>query len=149
MKFIKHIIFGCLLSLFFISAVQSQTITLKCPPCRPIQSCDQCWETQEEADANCNSNSRQSFLGEKTINSMMVFPNPNNGTFTVGNPFKKSGEAVIMNQLGVIVRRFRISGEALFNYQSSDPLPKGVYHLKFTSDKGEDILSQTVIINGQ
>lgn len=84
----------------------------------------------------------------KSLQSLKVYPNPNNGTFIVQAEFStlNSVQIELYNSLGQVVYNKNI-GET-FNLQTQiylENLSPGVYHLKLNSDKGYAIMK--LIIN--
>jgi len=80
-----------------------------------------------------------------TQNEMQIFPNPNNGAFTLllnNNLFIES--ITIVNQLGQVINRQTINSETI-NISNSFQLEKGIYFVKLKT-KGEEIVKKITVI---
>jgi hypothetical protein len=80
-----------------------------------------------------------------TQNEMQIFPNPNNGTFTLllnNNLFVES--ITIVNQLGQEIKKQTINSAAL-NFPNSFQLEKGIYFVKLKT-KVEELVKKITVI---
>jgi hypothetical protein len=78
-------------------------------------------------------------LNKKTLS---VFPNPNNGQFTIQS--KTKGEYVILNELGQTLQTFQTNGEN--NYSANlKGLANGIYFLK--GKNGEQVVNEKIVVS--
>ncbi|WP_044204731.1 T9SS type A sorting domain-containing protein [Flammeovirga sp. OC4] len=127
-------------------------ITVKCPPCRPIASCDQCFETQAQAAASCNSNARintQNLVESLPSLGVNIFPNPSkNGIFTVEGNTPLSGTIQLFSPIGTLIQEFSVSESKSFVMGQKLELTTGIYILLYTDKSGRSI-SKRVIVDYQ
>ncbi|WP_082026330.1 T9SS type A sorting domain-containing protein [Flammeovirga sp. OC4] len=144
------------LSIFLMSTIGTVvaqdvvSITVKCPPCRPIQGCDQCFETQAEADLACASSSaRIKSSGEsEDLNAfdLNIYPNPNRfGKFNVESLSALSGNVKLYSPLGTLISSFEINEKRSFMIGDKMTLPSGVYVMTFTSVTGKTITKRLIV----
>ncbi|MCY7410997.1 MAG: sulfatase-like hydrolase/transferase [Chitinophagales bacterium] len=80
---------------------------------------------------------------DETVNLPYVMPNPSTGNFTVVNPFSKECEMEIINTVGMIVYREKLSAEGV--EVSVSDLPAGLYHIRIISDEGKKYETNIVL----
>ncbi len=128
---------------------QQSSITVKCPPCRPIESCDQCFATQEEANSNCNSSSRVKGLSlenELTDLELSVYPNPSSGLFKIEGEALLEGEIQLFSATGELIQTRRIlSPIRKSSIGEEKGLPQGVYILMYTDKEGKSVSKKLVV----
>lgn len=117
-------------------------IQLKCPPCRPLVGCEQCWETEEEAQGAGCDNAGRFVYGQQPADTdisgfkLSLFPNPNHGgTFTVISDKALYGQLSIVDPMGRVISIQTLDGENTIPMNES--LPQGVYVLIFKSNTGK------------
>ncbi|NME71768.1 T9SS type A sorting domain-containing protein [Flammeovirga aprica] len=143
------LIFGCWIS---VQAQQNvDNITVKCPPCRPVASCDQCFETQAQADATCNgSNGRSTTKGlveELSSLSINIYPNPSTkGVFTVEGKTPLNGNIKLFSPVGALIKEFNVSEAKSFKVGQKLGLKTGIYILLYT-DKSGILITKRVIVD--
>ncbi|MBB3696025.1 T9SS type A sorting domain-containing protein [Flammeovirga yaeyamensis] len=147
-------IFYISLTMLFISftsvmAQEVASITVKCPPCRPVQSCDQCYETQAAADLACGSSARTSNLDlkndleELTINA---FPNPSfEGKFTIESTSLLNGSVKLYSQVGALIQELNLSDTNRFKLGEDVKLSSGIYIMTYTDVNGNVISKRLVV----
>lgn len=74
-------------------------------------------------------------------NGVEVYPNPNNGEFTVKSSIET--DVIMVNQLGQVIREFHLTGNAEQKINVSG-IAAGVYYLK---SKNNDSFNQKIIVN--
>jgi hypothetical protein len=84
-----------------------------------------------------------SIIDEDLINKKMfsVFPNPNNGQFTIQS--KTKGDYVILNELGQTLQAFQTNGENKYSVDLKS-LSNGIYFLK--GKNGEQLVNEKIVI---
>ena len=115
MKYIFVLLFCASIS----QVAYSQDMAFECPPCRSFTSCGQCWANAQEAtDAGCTAGaaktvSQISFETEETFEQpdLEIFPNPNDGSFSIQSKTELAGDVIIINQYGVKVKSFALRGK--------------------------------------
>ncbi|KXX70266.1 T9SS type A sorting domain-containing protein [Flammeovirga sp. SJP92] len=124
-------------------------ITVKCPPCRPIASCDQCFETQAQADANCNSGARIKGNGlaeELSALSISIYPNPSKkGIFTVEGEVPLNGNIKLFSPVGSLIKEFNVSEAKSFKVGQKLGLTTGIYILLYTDKSGKSITKRVIV----
>lgn len=136
-------------------AFGQSSFELKCPPCRPVMSCDKCWETEQQAMDACNPNSRITSTFGQFNNadkfSLNVFPNPSsNGSFFIENTKRLEGNVSIIDQSGRLVREFKLnSGVQLFMFGEEGAFAPGMYHLRFVNSKDGRVITRKLIVPGK
>lgn len=74
-------------------------------------------------------------------NSFIIYPNPNNGNFSIKSNF--DAEIKIINQLGQTVKTFEI-GQEERNIEMSN-IPSGIYYINATTRDGKSIIQKIAI----
>ncbi|WP_082796066.1 T9SS type A sorting domain-containing protein [Flammeovirga sp. SJP92] len=149
----KLIIYFSILMMSTMGTVFAQdvaSITVKCPPCRPIQGCDQCFETQAEADLACTSSSgrsaSQNLAEELNELDISVYPNPNRfGKFNVESISNLSGNVKLYSPLGTLISSFEINEKRTFVIGEKEVLPSGIYIMTFTNKEGKTITKRLIV----
>jgi hypothetical protein len=77
-------------------------------------------------------------LNKKTLS---VFPNPNNGQFTIQS--KTKGDYVILNELGQTLQTFQTNGENNYSVNLKG-LANGIYFLK--GKNGEQVVNEKIVV---
>ena len=80
---------------------------------------------------------------EPVGNELSIFPNPNNGEFTLEYEFTENSNVIIINSLGQIVKT--IKPQFGQNFIKLDNLSKGMYSVRLIDEKNK-IISTTFII---
>jgi GEVED domain/Secretion system C-terminal sorting domain len=102
--------------------------------------------------ANCSDSAQFNFnvncilgLDNTIINnsSFIIFPNPNNGVFTISSNIEVDGTVELINELGQVVYKNRMNG--LVQQLDVQHLAAGVYHLKVL-DNGKVITKRLSIV---
>ncbi|NLR91959.1 T9SS type A sorting domain-containing protein [Flammeovirga agarivorans] len=151
MKKIFYISIVLILSAFTSALAQQDvaSITVKCPPCRPIASCDQCFENQTAADEACGSSARTigtSLESELSDYSINVFPNPSKqGKFTVESINNLEGHVQLFSPVGDLIEEFDVSDQKMFNVGTTQSLPSGVYIMTYTDKEGNTVTKKLVV----
>lgn len=137
-------------SMLSLSAQDVASITVKCPPCKPIQGCNQCYETQAEADLACGSSSSR--LGsidleeELTALDLTVFPNPSKiGKFNIESFKALNGAIRLYTPTGQLLEEFVVKNKKNFTLGKALSLPSGIYIMTYTNDKGTNISKRLVV----
>lgn len=123
-------------------------IIVKCPPCRPVAGCDQCFETQAAADAACSSSARVNSGLEKELTSLSIsiYPNPSrNGIFTVEGAFTMTGNFKLFSPVGSLVKEFNVSEASSLQVGQKLGLTTGIYILLYTDKSGKTITKRIMV----
>ncbi|ANQ49961.2 T9SS type A sorting domain-containing protein [Flammeovirga sp. MY04] len=137
-----------LLSINFMYAQSVASIEIKCPPCRPVMGCDQCFENQTAANEACNSSSARFIDLENEIKdlNLNIYPNPSaSGVFTITSDQKLIGQIKVFNPLGSLISQFDIQEVNKLQYGKEMNLPTGIYILVFTDVNGKSISKRMVV----
>jgi hypothetical protein len=121
----------------------TQNITVQCPPCRPIAACNQCWESQQQALANCGSNARTTTFHQPS-EVLKVLPNPTDGVFTVQLSKNFEGVLTLINHSGQTVRKVNL--RMVKSHRFKEKLAPGLYHVIYTNTRTGKRMSQKVLI---
>jgi len=89
-------------------------------------------------NSRLNNSSTDNSQPASTDNEFTLFPNPNNGTFTLTtNGY--NGRALILNMLGVVVEEIQVNENSnTYNIQMTDK-PKGSYIIKLTGGNKDHV----------
>jgi len=74
----------------------------------------------------------QSSLIQDDITTVLVYPNPSDGTFNISLPDKENFDLVLNNSLGEEILRESVSGNSYTINQNT--LPNGMYTLNINSN---------------
>jgi hypothetical protein len=89
--------------------------------------------------------SQPNFLGlenPKSKNTVTIFPNPNNGQFTIQS--KTKGNYFVLNELGQVLQTFQTNGENKYSVDLKG-LANGIYFLK--GKNGEQLVNEKIVVN--
>lgn len=78
----------------------------------------------------------ESLFERNSLNKLSIFPNPNNGSFTVKFDGLNEGALEIRNVLGQVLLSERTQGEILKEVHLGQEIKSGMYFVVFTDQKG-------------
>ena len=131
----------------------AQSITVKCPPCRPVSACNLCWETQQQAANACENFVLNKMSTEKhregvnqQDNLISIYPNPiSEQAVIIRNNSDKPVDISIMNQLGVQMRYLRLKPFESYHVEQLS-LAIGTYHILYKNENGKPSGTKRLIV---
>ncbi|HAA19412.1 MAG TPA: hypothetical protein DCP28_11810 [Cytophagales bacterium] len=138
----KRLVMMTLVLVAFQGVAMAQ-LAVTCPPCRPYQSCDQCWVDVAEAQAAGCTASRGSQPTEiaaeglemESLQVTMLYPNPSpDGWVTLQNPGKVRGDLSLVDPSGRVLNNYRLQGQPEFKFPGR--LESGLYFVILKTEDG-------------
>ena len=149
-KIIINTIFVCFLCTIGITHTAYGQLSLQCPPCLPVNGCDKCWASIEDAqNGGCTTAGRSSDqvngleLTDKANQledpllaaSNFIYPNPSfDGYFTLENSQGFTGVLEIVDSSGKILLTYSLNQEVRYKFR--DQLSSGLYILVLKDQNG-------------
>ena len=150
--------FICFLLSLEIASMATGQVGLQCPPCLPVNGCDRCWTSIQEAQDNgCSAagrssdqvNELQSATKEdkrktQLLTSNSIYPNPSfDGYFTLENANGFTGIIEVINASGKILLSYELNKQTLFKF--NEQLTPGLYILVLKESNGIHATKKLVV----
>jgi len=138
----KRLVMIALVLVAFQGTAMAQ-LAVTCPPCRPYESCDQCWLDAAEAQAAGCTAARGSQSAESLVEGLemealqvpLLYPNPSpDGWVTLQNPGQVRGDLSLVDPSGRILNSYRLQGQSEFKFPGR--LDSGLYFVILKTDDG-------------
>ncbi len=141
----KHIVFITVAFLSFHFAARSQ-VTVHCPAsCRPVLSCNACWESIQQAVNNGCGITTGNQLAGILNGDLNIYPNPSdNKRFMIDNKNNLIGTIDILDLRGKVITNFDLNGETLYIYEGE--LAPGVYLVQLTLTGSNVTINKKLIV---
>ena len=97
--------------------------------------------SNDEDDNDDNSGTTD--INDTRTKNIVIYPNPNNGYFTINLSQVSSGNIVIYNSLGQVIRNVSITNQS--EWKINKALPKGVYLLKLELQNQKGIIQKLIV----
>ncbi len=122
-------------------------VTIHCPSsCRPVLSCNTCWESVQQAVTNgCGSVTTGNQLAVITNPELIIYPNPtHNKRFIIDNKNNLTGSVDVLDLRGHVVTSFNLNGENMYTYEGD--LASGLYLIRLTLTGTGIIINRKLIV---